>query len=267
MRKEEKILLDCVFDNKAKIVHVDTRKIMSGKNEYSDIDIIIDREVSHTLSLYALKYFESINKKTINNHKIASTCGDKIYTSLLLKKNNIANLKTLIAFSAQSARDAITEIGFPCVIKPPVGSWGRMIAKINDMDAAEAILEHKSFIPGNNHSIFYIQEYVEKPGRDIRAFAIEETTICAIYRNSDHWITNTSRGGKATNCQVTGEIRDLCSKVSNAIGKGLLAIDLIETNDGLKIVEVNHKMEFRNSIDITGVNIPRLTLEYALGQS
>ena len=86
MRKEEKILLDCDFDNKAKIVHVDTRKIMSGKNEYSDIDIIIDREVSHTLSLYALKYFESINKKTINNHKIASTCGDKIYTSLLLEK-------------------------------------------------------------------------------------------------------------------------------------------------------------------------------------
>jgi len=142
-----------------------------------------------------------------------------------------------------------------------------MIAKINDMDAAEAVLEHKSFIPGNNHSIFYIQEYIDKPGRDIRAFAIDGTTVCAIYRNSDHWITNTSRGGKATNCPVSKEIKNLCVKISNAIGKGLLAVDLIETDTGLKVVEVNHKMEFRNSIDITGVNIPLLTLEYALGQS
>ena len=267
MRKEEKMLLDCDINNKAKVVHIDTRKLISDKNKLSDIDIIIDREVSHSLSLYALKYLESIDKKTINNYDIASTCGDKIYTTLLLEKNNVPNLKTLIAFSPQTAFEAISKIGFPCVIKPPVGSWGRMIAKINDQDAAEAVLEHKSFIPGNNHSIFYIQEYIDKPGRDIRAFAIDGTTVCAIYRNSDHWITNTSRGGKATNCPVSKEIKNLCVKISNAIGKGLLAVDLIETDTGLKVVEVNHKMEFRNSIDITGVNIPLLTLEYALGQS
>tara|TARA_X000001036_G_scaffold116821_1_gene110122 strand:- start:2501 stop:3346 length:846 start_codon:yes stop_codon:yes gene_type:complete len=267
MRKEEKMLLSDSLKNNFNIEHIDTRKIITGKDHFSNIDVILDREVSHSQSLYALNYFESIGKKTINSFKIANICGDKVYTSLLLDKHKIPNLKTFVAFSSEAAKDTILSLGFPCVIKPPVGSWGRLIAKINDFESAEAILEHKSFIPSNNHSIFYIQEYVKKPGRDIRAFAIDGNTICAIYRNSEHWITNTSRGGKATNCPINNEIHDLCSQISKAIGQGLLAVDLIETSSGMKVVEVNHKMEFRNSIDITGVNIPQLMLEYALKET
>ena len=114
------------------------------------------------------------------------------------------------------------------------------------------------------HSIYYVQEYVPKPGRDIRAFVVGDETIAAIYRASDHWITNTARGGKATNCPVTPELNDLCVRAARAVGGGVVAIDVLEGTEGLLVIEVNYTMEFRNSIDTTGVNIPAKMVDYVL---
>ena len=150
------------------------------------------------------------------------------------------------------------------VIKPAVGSWGRLLARINDRDAAEAILEHKVTLGSFHHGAFYIQEYVKKPGRDIRSFVVDGETICAIYRASPHWITNTARGGNASNCPMTPEIaRDLV-RAAAAVGGGVVAIDLFETERGLLVNEVNYTMEFRNSIDTTGVNIPERIVDYVI---
>jgi [lysine-biosynthesis-protein LysW]--L-2-aminoadipate ligase len=160
---------------------------------------------------------------------------------------------------------AIEELGYPAVLKPVVGSWGRLLARVNARDAAEAILEHKEVLRSYKHGIFYVQEYVAKPGRDIRAFVVGDRTICAIYRSSPHWITNTARGGLASNCTVTPEIDDLCRRAAQSVGGGVLAIDLLEhPGRGLLINEVNHTMEFRNSIHTTGVDIPRHVAEYVL---
>ena len=122
------------------------------------------------------------------------------------------------------------------MLKPVVGSWGRLLARINDRDAAEAVLEHKETLGSYQHSIFYIQEYIAKPGRDIRAFVVGdgvvgEETICAIYRASAHWITNTARGGQASNCPVTPELDALCRRAAAAVGGGVLAIDVLEDPD------------------------------------
>jgi [lysine-biosynthesis-protein LysW]--L-2-aminoadipate ligase len=157
-------------------------------------------------------------------------------------------------------------IGYPCVLKPVIGSWGRLLAKVEDRSAAEAFIEHKAAL-GVNHQVFYIQEYINKPGRDIRAFVIGEETICAIYRSSESWITNTARGGVASNCPVTEEIADLCRRGAQVMGGGLLALDLFETESGLTINEINHTMEFRNSITTTGVNIPEKMVDYVLAQA
>ena len=138
-----------------------------------------------------------------------------------------------------------------------------VVAKVNDREAAEAILEHKATLGGYAHGVFYIQEYIDKPGRDIRAFVVGDKTICAIYRSSEHWITNTARGGRATNCPVTEEMNDVCLRAAKAVGGGIVAIDLFETKKGgLVVNEVNHTMEFRNSIDTTGVNIPGKMIDY-----
>jgi [lysine-biosynthesis-protein LysW]---L-2-aminoadipate ligase len=169
----------------------------------------------------------------------------------------------LMAFSEEAALKAIDAMGYPCVLKPVVGSWGRLISLVQDRSMAESLVEHKSAL-GVNHQIFYIQEFIEKPGRDIRVFVVGEEPICAIYRSSENWITNTARGATASNCPLTPEITDLCRHTAQVIGGGLLAIDLFETEQGLTVNEVNHTMEFRNSITTTGVNIPARMVDYVL---
>ncbi len=170
-----------------------------------------------------------------------------------------------LAFSAPAGLHALQELGYPAVLKPVVGSWGRLLARLNDRDAAEALLEHRHTLGGYPHHIHYLQAYHEKPaGRDIRAFVVGERTLCAIYRTSTHWITNTARGGRASNCPVTPELESLCRRSARAVGGGVLAVDLLETEEGLLVNEVNHSMEFRNSIEPTGVDIPGAVADYAL---
>jgi [lysine-biosynthesis-protein LysW]--L-2-aminoadipate ligase len=170
-----------------------------------------------------------------------------------------------VAFTEQSALAALDELGYPVVLKPAVGSWGRLLSKVNDRDAAETILEHKTVLGSYHHSIFYAQKFVEKAnGRDIRSFVVGDTCIAAIYRTSEHWITNTARGAKATKCEVTDEIADISLRAAQAVGGGVVAIDLFETPEGLLVNEVNYTMEFKNSIATTGVDIPKLIVDYTL---
>jgi [lysine-biosynthesis-protein LysW]--L-2-aminoadipate ligase len=157
-------------------------------------------------------------------------------------------------------------MGYPVVLKPLTGTWGRLLAKINDRDAAETILEHKHTLGGYTHSVYYIQEYIDKPGRDIRSFVAGGVVIAAIYRHASHWITNTARGGEATACPVTPEIAHVSGAAAEAVGGGVVAVDLVETEDGrLLVLEVNHTPEFRNSIEPTGVDIARHIVDFVLG--
>jgi [lysine-biosynthesis-protein LysW]--L-2-aminoadipate ligase len=153
------------------------------------------------------------------------------------------------------------------VLKPAVGSWGRLLSKINDRDAAETILEHKAVLGSYHHSIFYIQQYIEKNGRDIRSFVVGDDCIAAIYRTSDHWITNTARGATASRCEVTAEVAEISLAAAAAVGGGIVAVDLFESEHGLMVNEVNYTMEFRNSIDTTGVDIPAVVASYVIQQA
>src|ERR671928_189178 len=139
-----------------------------------------------------------------------------------------------------------------------------LLARLNDRHAAEAVLEHRETLGSPQHAVFYVQEHVDKPDRDIRAFVVGDETICAIYRHSRHWITNTARGGRAENCPVTPELDALCRAAARAVGGGVLAVDLLESSHGLLVSEVNDTMEFRNSIDTTGVNIPARIVDHVL---
>lgn len=156
-------------------------------------------------------------------------------------------------------------MGYPVVLKPVVGSWGRLLSKVNDRDAAEALLEHKETLGSYQHGIFYIQEYIAKPGRDIRAFVVGDQTITAIYRTSPHWITNTARGGKGEACPVTPDLANVCAAAARAVGGGVLAIDVLEDPQrGYLVNEVNHSMEFHTTVPTTGVDIPGMLLDYVV---
>jgi [lysine-biosynthesis-protein LysW]--L-2-aminoadipate ligase len=234
----------------------------NGWNKY---DVIIERCINHARALYALRIFNDWGIPTVNSYEVALVCGNKLETTSALVRDGVATPPCKIAFTPASALEAIEEMGYPVVLKPSVGSWGRLLSKINDREAAEAILEHKEVLGSYHHSIFYIQKYIHKPARDIRSFVVGDETIAAIYRYSDHWITNTARGGRATNCPVTPEINALSVAAAKAVGGGVVAVDILETADGeLLINEVNYTMEFRNSIDTTGVNIPDRVVDYTL---
>jgi [lysine-biosynthesis-protein LysW]--L-2-aminoadipate ligase len=230
-----------------------------------EYDVVVERCINHSRALYALKILNDWGIPTVNTYHVANVCGNKFLTTQALIHAGVASPITKLAFTPESALQAIEELGYPVVIKPPVGSWGRLLAKLNDREAAEAVLEHKETLGHYEHSIFYVQEYIAKPERDIRAFVVGGETICAIYRRSPHWITNTARGGEATNCPITPELNDICVRAAKAVGGGVVAIDVVEDkNRGFLVIEVNYTMEFRNSIETTGVNIPARVVDYVL---
>jgi [lysine-biosynthesis-protein LysW]--L-2-aminoadipate ligase len=266
IRIEEKLLIQELERRGADFDILDDREIvLEIERNGWNYDVILERCINHSRALYALRIFGDWGIKTVNTYQVADTCGNKLLTTSALVRAKIPTPRTRVAFTPESALRAIEEMGYPVVLKPGVGSWGRLLSKVNDREAAEAILEHKQVLGSYHHSIYYIQEYIEKPGRDIRAFVVGGKTICAIYRTSPHWITNTARGGQATNCPVTPELDQLCIAAADAVGGGVLALDVFEDRDrGLLVNEINYTMEFRNSIDTTGVDIPGKVIDYVL---
>jgi len=265
IRAEEKLLFDAFQRRAIPFEKIDDREISFDLTAAPPhYDIVLERCLHHSRALYALRILNQWGVRTVNTYEVALTCGDKINTTTALVAAGVPSPRTLIAFTPESALKAIETLGYPVVLKPAIGSWGRLLAKISDREAAEALLEHKDTLGSYQHAIFYIQEFVRKPARDIRSFVVGDETICAIYRESSHWITNTARGGEARNCPVTPEIDRLSRAAARAVGGGVVAIDLLEHPDGIMVSEVNYTMEFRNSIETTGVDIPGRIVDYVM---
>jgi [lysine-biosynthesis-protein LysW]--L-2-aminoadipate ligase len=265
VRVEEKLLLEELETRGVRVLRFDDREFtLDLAQPWQECDVFLERCINHLRALYTLRILNDWGIPTVNSFEVANNCGDKILTTSSLARADIPQPRTIVAYDNDSALAAIEQLGYPVVMKPAIGSWGRLLSRINDRDAAEAILEHKVTLGSFHHGAFYIQEYVNKPGRDIRSFVVDGETICAIYRDSPHWITNTARGGVATNCPVTPEIHELSSRAAAAVGGGVVAVDLLESDRGLLVNEVNYTMEFRNSIHTTGVNIPARIIDYVI---
>ena len=266
LRAEERLLFAEFARRSIPVERIDDRAAVVDLTGPSwEYDVVIGRGVSQQRTLHLLSILDAWGIPTLNRPDVISVCNDKLRTSALFRRAGLAQPELRIAFTSKSALQAIEEMGYPVVLKPAVGSWGRLLAKVNSRATAEVLLNHKHDLGSFHHGTYYIQQYVAKRGRDIRAFVVGDETICAIYRSSEHWITNTARGGAASNCPVTPEIEEFCRTAARAVGGGILAIDLFEDPDqGLLINEVNATMEFRNSIDTTGVNIPGRIVDYAL---
>lgn len=233
----------------------------------SGIEVVINRCVSQTRGLALARFYQALGMRVVNRPEVIEACGDKFATSLALARAGVPTPRTMVALSADEALRCCDALGYPVVLKPVVGSWGRMVSRLSDADAVAAVLEHKEVLGGSAHRLIYLQEHVIKPGRDIRAFVVGDRVIAAIYRHSDHWITNTARGGSASDCPLEPELVRVTSAAAAAVGGGVLAVDLVESERGLLVVEVNHTMEFRNSIATTGVDIPGAVVEHLWAQT
>ncbi|MEA4907207.1 MAG: lysine biosynthesis protein LysX [Chloroflexi bacterium] len=271
VRVEEKWLLASLESKHVPYERIDDSSVQFDLNDpapWKAYDAVLERSISFARGLYATSILNAWGIPTVNSSQVANVCGDKLATSSALAQAGVPQPQVKIAFTAESALEAIEELGYPVVLKPVVGSWGRLLARINDRDAAEAILEHKETLGSYQHSIFYIQEYIQKPGRDIRAMVVGDHVACAIYRSSSHWITNTARGGDGEVCPVTPELEALCVAAAQAVGGGVLAVDVLEDpHRGYLVNEVNHTMEFHTLAPVTGVDIAGLIVDYALAMA
>ena len=247
----------------AKITSFDT----DSKPENFDFgDVVLERCVSYYRGLHFTACLEFLDIPVINKFDVANTCGNKMITSMLLKKNNIPTPKTYFSFSAETALENFENIGYPLVIKPRIGSWGRSVMPIKDKDTAEAVIENRQVTDGPQDRIYYLQEMIDRPPRDIRVITIGDQAVSAMYRKSSGGFkTNIALGADPELCEITKEIEDLCEKTSKAVGGGILGIDLMEDKEkGLVVHEVNNTVEFKGLVKVSKRNIPQEIIDFAI---
>ncbi len=247
----------------AKITSFDTD---SKPEKYDFGDVVLERCVSYYRGLHFTSCLEFMDIPVINKFDVANTCGNKMITSMLLKKNNIPTPKTYFSFSAETALENFENIGYPLVIKPIIGSWGRSVMPIKDKDTAEAVIENRQVTDGPQDRIYYLQEMIDRPPRDIRVITVGDQAVSAMYRKSSGGFkTNIALGADPELCEITKEIEDLCEKTSKAVGGGILGIDLMEDKErGLVVHEVNNTVEFKGLVKVSEKNIPKEMIDYAV---
>jgi [lysine-biosynthesis-protein LysW]--L-2-aminoadipate ligase len=271
VRFEEKMLYEKTQTKGIKSSIVDAKTLAIGTDSKSKDfplgDIILQRSVSYYRGLYLTACLEFLGFKVINRFEVGQTCGNKLITSIRLAENKIPSPKTQFAFSAESGLENIKKTGFPVVLKPIIGSWGRGIYPLRDLETASMIVEMREEDNSPLSRIYYIQEMVDRPPRDIRCIVIGDQAVTAIYRYSSQseWRTNVARGGNVELASLTKEMEDLALKAAKAVGGGILGVDMMEDkNRGLVVHEVNNTVEFRGAASVSKVDIPNAIIEYAV---
>jgi [lysine-biosynthesis-protein LysW]--L-2-aminoadipate ligase len=265
VRTEEKLIIRAAQKRSdVQFVPLSTNELVLDFGALPDVDVVLDREISQSRALHVLNMLERTGVRTVNSLDAARIGGDKVLTSSQLRRAGVPTPRLRVAFTPKAALRAIDELGYPVVLKPVDGSWGRLMAKIENRTAAEAILEHKAHLSSYYHEVFYLQEYVDKPDRDIRAFVIGGKTVAAAYRSADHWLTNAALGAKTYPCPVTPELDLLCIRACRAVGGDAIAVDLMETKDGFTVHEVNCAMEFKASMTAVEADLPGLLIEHCV---
>ena len=268
IRWEEKALLEAGKKKGIDIEMVDCKKLSLDLDSQLDKDYgtVLQRCVSYYRNVHSTAALEGMGVNVINCLKTGVFAGNKLYTHMLLKKQGVPTPYASVAFSKESALESLEKNGYPKVIKPTVGSWGRMISKINDSDSAEGIIEgRESMYP--IYQIHYLEEFVERPPRDIRAIMVGDKVVAAIYRYSGdgNWKTNMALGGRAEKCEVSGELEEICIKAKNAVDGQIVGVDLMESKEkGYVVHEVNNTTEYKNTVRVCEVDIPSLMIDYAL---
>jgi len=270
IRRDEKLLLGELRDRNHDVTKIDVRREQFGLTDppeaFADVDVLVDRCLATSRSVHITRFAAAYGVPVVNSAETAAVCANKIRNSLALSAAGVPTPRTEVAFTKDAALEIVESFGYPCVLKPVVGSWGRLMAKIDSRSAAEAVLEHKETLGHYEHKIFYIQEFVDKPGRDIRVVATDGEPVAAMTRQSDHWLTNAAQGADTARFAVDGEVRDIVARASEAVGGGLLGVDLMEVDgsgsEEYTVHEVNHNVEFKALNEVAEVDVPGRVVDW-----
>ncbi len=270
IRWDEKALIDACKKSGLGINLIDCKEIFidtsaSQKTLEEEFgETVLQRCISYFRGLHITAVLETAGLNIINPLSVSQICGNKLFTTLTLQRAGVPVPKTFVAFTEEGASKALDSLGYPAVAKPVVGSWGRLIALIRDRETAQAIIESREEMPNSLLQIYYLQEYVKRPPRDIRILVVGDETIAASYRYSHdgEWRTNIARGGKSEPCPMNCELEDISLKAAEAVGGGVLAVDCMESPRGVLVHEVNNTAEFKGLCSATNIDIPGKIIEY-----
>ncbi|MFB6177316.1 MAG: RimK family alpha-L-glutamate ligase [Halobaculum sp.] len=286
IRTDEKLLLSELRDRGHEVEKIDVRKTAFGvgaaggesateqsgtlgdgeatdaKSILQDCDLVLDRCLATSRSLYATRFAESHGVPVVNSPETARVCADKVETSLALSEAGVPTPETAVAFDTDTALEVVESFGYPCVLKPVVGSWGRLMAKLDTRSAAEAVLEHKATLGHYEHKVFYVQQFVDKPGRDLRILTLDGEPVAGMARSGDHWLTNAKRGAETDTFEIDAEAEALARAAADAVGGGLLGVDLMETGDSYTVHEVNHTVEFTALNDTVETDVAAAVVDW-----
>jgi len=272
LRPDERLIIEAAKREGIDLALYDTDQLAWDVTRHDDgielADAFLQRCMSFFRSVHITAALEARGKPVVNSYKASTTCGDKLIASIALARAKIPTPRTFLTFSQPGSLRALEQLGYPAVLKPVVGSWGRLVAQLKDPESASAILEPREYMHPIQQ-VYYLQEKINRPERDIRCYVIGERAVAAIYRNAPagEWRTNTARGGVAENLPLTPELEEISVRAAEAVGGGAFGVDLMETTEGLVVHEVNHTTEFKNTVRVTGVDIPKLLLEYAISRA
>jgi len=267
IREDEKLLLSALRDRGHEVTKVDVREpcfhLDAAPAVLDGLDLAVNRCLESSRSRYVARLLDGYGVPVVNDPETAATCADKVSGSLALLRAGVATPRTTLAFTAESGLAAIEEFGYPCVMKPVTGSWGRLVSRIDTRAAAETVLEHKDVLGGYEHKVFYVQEYVEKPGRDVRVLTCDAEPVAAMTRTSEHWLTNAARGARTERFDLDDAAHDVAVRASEAVGGGMLGVDLMETGDGYVCHEVNSGVEFKSlNAAVPDVDVPARIVDW-----
>ena len=271
LRSEEKMLQKEASELGHDTVMIDAKTIQistdSHKTDYNFGDVVLERCISYFRGLHLTAALEFLGVPVINSFAVASNCGNKMFMSLLLKKGNIPTPTTYFTFTSSAARKNLQNVRYPLVIKPVVGSWGRGIVPLRDTDTIDAVLEMREINDGPHDRIFYLQEIIDRPPRDIRVITVGDRAISAMYRSGDGFTTNVALGAEPEPCEITSEMEDLAIRAAGIMGGGVLGVDIMEDQKrGLVVHEVNNTVEFKGLARVSARNIPREIIQYTVSQ-
>ncbi len=257
VRLEEKRIFTALERRRVRHEHVDSRvtwtELHAGGPRW---DLVLNREIGHARALHAARSLEAEGSRVVNSAAATEVCGDKWRTSIALREASLPVPRTALALTPGAALDALDTVGYPAVLKPLVGSWGRLVTRLPDRATAEAVLEHVAALPGPQSHVVYLQEFVPKLDRDIRVVVVGGEALGAVYRTGDQWRTNVARGAQPQHCGLGPELAKLSVAAAGAVGADIAGVDLVEDADGrLLVLEVNHGVEFSGFQEAMGARV------------
>jgi [lysine-biosynthesis-protein LysW]--L-2-aminoadipate ligase len=269
VRSDEKRIFAALRRHGVPYVQLDTRQLRMADTPVGAVRYraVLNREISLSRAVYAARSLEIQEVPMVNSAHAIEICGDKWRTSLQLRRHGIPTPDSCLALSPQAALEAMREMGFPVVVKPLTGSWGRLVTPVRDQATAEIVLDYIAALPGPQAHLVYLQRLVAKPDRDLRVVVVGARAVGAIYRRSDRWRTNIALGAQPVACPLTTELAQLATAAARAVGAEVAGVDLIEGADGqLTVLEVNAGVEFGGFSEAHGssVDLAELIVEHLL---